>query len=218
MAKASGILASVSTGLEVPHCSNSCHGDSTKIETGAHEERPMRLGLPSNHRRTPVGALPGELRLPAPSPAPISCKSDGTSVRRTLLNPAFVLLTHPAAASICAPNGASAFEAPFVKVGGHEEATQQACEETEQNEVEPNGVKSERRIAGCDSEGGIRPLNRENSGGSKNAVGKVGVDEAKTVSPSPSTETKKLFLEFISLYLGVEVFGVQPGFRSIPSQ
>jgi hypothetical protein len=135
---------------------------------------------------------------------PVLCRSNGTDKRRCLRFPELVVV----AATTRDKAG------PL-----NEETLPQASVETTRTakgkEVDANGVKSD--CAGNGEESGGRKLNLENFLGGSNEVGNEGGVNQETICPPPSTaEGKKLFLEFISTYLGVKVFGIQPGYKHIP--
>lgn len=148
----------------------------------------------------------------------VLANANGTGVRLTLINPNFAPLTQKLDGRPSEPYDTSVTEVSALPKAGelNEEAKASVKENTEQSEkvAEPNGVKSERASTGA--ENGGRELTQK--GIPKTRTGD-GADGWAKPAPLPSTlQGKKLFLEFISAYLGVEVFGVQAGYKNIPDQ
>jgi len=132
---------------------------------------------------------------------PILCRIDGKAKRACLRFPSLAVT-------------ATARD----KDGEGEKADQQACIKTEQvernerNEVNSShgeasntGTAERRRVGSI--ENGALELDRTRTR-----------QQAKTLAGPSTSEGKKLFFEFVSLYLGVDIFSVQPGYKNIPDQ
>jgi hypothetical protein len=149
----------------------------------------------------------------------VLCSPDGLGVRRTILKPpARTNISDSGPASACPTNDASVKASAFAKGSDdekealHQASVQEAFTERSKREVETN--RKSDGVGTTESENGGHELTQKI--GALQTRTERGIDGwAKTDSPLPS-EGKKLFLEFISTYLGIPCFGIQAGAGKIP--